>query len=341
VVFSPSGDGLRVGSIVVSDDAPNSPQSIALTGTGSGPSVKRTSVTVAPQLLSFASITVGTTSVSQNIIVTSSGSTTLHISNITLGGANASDFAMTNLCNGSSYAPGATCTIGLTFAPTATGQCAATLTIADDAPNSPQTVSLSGAGTASPAPGLTVASTTSLTVKAGQTATYNLQIVPNFSGGVALQCSGAPLATTCTVPPTLQVTNGSAASFAVAVATTRAAMALPVPSATRIPPYVSLRLLPVLALGTLLFFDLGDSEDATSDGRRRPVGLREGAAWPSGYRDARRSGLRWGRPKPAHRPGNSNARDDTHDATRYLDYHCQYRRSAENNSLPCQPFPLP
>jgi hypothetical protein len=140
----------------------------------------------------------------------------------------------------------------LTFTPAATGQRAATLTIADDAPNSPQAVSLNGAGTASPAPALTVAGTTSLTVKAGQTATYHLQIVPNFSGSIALRCSGAPLAATCTVPPTLQVTNGSAASFAVAVATTGAAMVPPVPSSPRIPPFAYLRLLPLLALAALL-----------------------------------------------------------------------------------------
>jgi hypothetical protein len=64
----------------------------------------RPSVTAAPQLLSFASITVGTTSASQNITVTSSSSTALHISNVALGGANAGDRAMTNGCNGLSYA---------------------------------------------------------------------------------------------------------------------------------------------------------------------------------------------------------------------------------------------
>jgi hypothetical protein len=143
VVFSPTGDGLRAGSIVLAADAPNSPQSIALTGTGSGPTVTRPSVTITPQPLSFASITVGTTSASQNIALTSSGSAALHISSVVLGESNPGDFVtQTNGCTAAGYAPGASCAIALTFTPTAAGQLAATLTITDDAPNSPQSVSL-------------------------------------------------------------------------------------------------------------------------------------------------------------------------------------------------------
>src|SRR5207253_3188850 len=65
------------------------------------------------------------------------------------GGMSASgDFAQTNTC-GASLAPGDTCTINVTFAPTAIGARTGALTLADDAADSPQQVTLSGSGIAS------------------------------------------------------------------------------------------------------------------------------------------------------------------------------------------------
>ena len=50
-----------------------------------------------------------------------------------------------NTC-GASVAAGTSCTIGVTFSPTAAGSVTGTLTFTDDAATSPQVVGLSGTG---------------------------------------------------------------------------------------------------------------------------------------------------------------------------------------------------
>ncbi|PYX94241.1 MAG: hypothetical protein DMG71_13120, partial [Acidobacteria bacterium] len=69
----------------------------------------------------------------------------LLISSMALTGANAADYAQTNNC-ASSVAPGASCTIAVSFTPSATGTRNASLAITDNAPKSPQKVSLTGSG---------------------------------------------------------------------------------------------------------------------------------------------------------------------------------------------------
>src|SRR6202040_3481972 len=97
-----------------------------------------------------------------------SATTALTVSSISTTG----DFAQTNNC-GASLAGGIDCQITVTFTPTTTGNRTGAITITDSSSGSPQTVSLSGMGTdfsiATPTGGSTTASVT-----AGQTATYNL-----------------------------------------------------------------------------------------------------------------------------------------------------------------------
>jgi hypothetical protein len=76
------------------------------------------------------------------VTLTNQGSLTLTVTRIT---PTSSDFAATNNCT--SLIPGASCTINVTFSPTAGGTRAGSLTIVDSDPSSPQLVSLSGTGT--------------------------------------------------------------------------------------------------------------------------------------------------------------------------------------------------
>jgi hypothetical protein len=55
------------------------------------------------------------------------------------------NFTETNTC-GSTLAAGKNCTISVTFTPTQVGALTGTLSVNDNGTNSPQTVSLSGAG---------------------------------------------------------------------------------------------------------------------------------------------------------------------------------------------------
>jgi len=107
------------------------------------------SVTLAPTSLTFTTQAVGTTSPAQNITLTNSQSVTLNISGVTVSGANNTDFSPASTC-GSSVVAGGSCTIGVTFTPGASGTRTATLDVNDDAPNSPQTVSLTGTGSTGP-----------------------------------------------------------------------------------------------------------------------------------------------------------------------------------------------
>jgi alpha-tubulin suppressor-like RCC1 family protein len=140
VSFSPTVSGSDAASLVVTDNAANSPQSLSLTGTGLGPQV-----TLSASSAAFGNQMVGVTSAMQTITLTNSGSAALTITSVALTGANASGFAESTNC-GSSLSPGAHCITSLTFTPSAVQSFAAALTITDSAPGSPHTVSLSGAG---------------------------------------------------------------------------------------------------------------------------------------------------------------------------------------------------
>lgn len=101
------------------------------------------SVALSPASLTFGTQFVQTTSAPQTITLTNGGTAALAITNLTASG----DFAQTNTC-GTSVAAGASCSISVSFTPTSAGQRSGTVTIADNAANSPQTVSLTGTGQA-------------------------------------------------------------------------------------------------------------------------------------------------------------------------------------------------
>ena len=106
--------------------------------------------------LSFGSVVVGSSSAAQTVTLSDSSSTSLRITSIAVTG----DYSQTNTC-GTSVPGRGSCTISITFKPTATGRRNGTLTVRDNANSSPQTASLSGTGTAAPV-SLTI-SPTSLT----------------------------------------------------------------------------------------------------------------------------------------------------------------------------------
>src|SRR5579871_259964 len=138
VTFTPTVGGPQTGTVNISDSASNSPQTVALTGSGTLP------VSLSPASLGFGNVAVGTTSPGKNITVTNHERVTVTFSNVQITGTNASDFAQTNTCT--SVAPGTTCTVTVTFTPSAKGVRQATLTLTDTATNSPQTAKLSGTG---------------------------------------------------------------------------------------------------------------------------------------------------------------------------------------------------
>jgi hypothetical protein len=100
--------------------------------------------TLSPASMNFANQTVGTTSASQIITLTNTGTETLTLSAVTVEGTNASEFKQTNTC-AATLAVSAACQITVTFAPAASGIRSATLNIPHDGIGS-QTVPLTGTG---------------------------------------------------------------------------------------------------------------------------------------------------------------------------------------------------
>src|SRR5439155_11033492 len=126
-------------------------------GTGGSPTAS-----LSPTSLTFPSQTVGTTGTAQAVTLSNSGSAALSITSIAITGTNSGDFGQTNNC-GSSLAAGSSCAINVTFTPAATGTRSATLTVTDNASNSPQTASLTGSGVSSSGTPTATLSPTSLT----------------------------------------------------------------------------------------------------------------------------------------------------------------------------------
>jgi hypothetical protein len=150
VTFAPTLSGARQATLVVADSA--GPQTLQLTGNGLA---AQPTVSLTPSSLTFAPTTAGGISAYQSVVLTNSGSANLHISSILVGGQNSTDFAITNspspsalpsACTTVAYAPNASCSITIVFTPLAPGARNASITVADDAPGSPQTLQLSGTG---------------------------------------------------------------------------------------------------------------------------------------------------------------------------------------------------
>ncbi|HUN33217.1 MAG TPA: choice-of-anchor D domain-containing protein, partial [Trebonia sp.] len=101
-------------------------------------------LTASPSSVSFGNETVGSTSSAQSVTVSNPGSSAVSLSSVGLTGP----FSESNNC-GTSLAAGASCTVSVKFAPTASGSATGTLSVNSSAPGSPLTVALSGTGTSS------------------------------------------------------------------------------------------------------------------------------------------------------------------------------------------------
>jgi Abnormal spindle-like microcephaly-assoc'd, ASPM-SPD-2-Hydin/Glycosyl hydrolases family 39 len=177
ITFTPTTTGPRTATLTFTDTAGNSPQTVALSGTGGSPAPASSNATVAPASLSFATTAVGSTSPLQSVTL-STGPVAIKVSSIGISGANSADFAISSKSCGATLAASSSCTVSIAFKPSATGGRSATLTFNDSAGNSPQSVALFGTGVTSSAS----ASPTSLSFSAtnvGATSTPQLVTLRN------------------------------------------------------------------------------------------------------------------------------------------------------------------
>jgi hypothetical protein len=250
VIFKPLAAGNRSASISISDNAAGNPHSVSLTGTAT-----QASVSLSPSTVNFANQLVASASAPVALTITNTGTGALVIGSISFSGTNAADFTQKSTCTGP-IAPAATCLINVTFTPAAVGPRIATMVLADNASNAPQSIPLTGTAMNFVIDPPNIGAT-SATITAGQTATYQLalQSIDGFAGPVTLTCTGAPAGATCTVIPTpVTLTANATAPFQVQVTTTaRTASANLASPPTPQPPHPPITTLPIVTLPIMTF----------------------------------------------------------------------------------------
>jgi len=153
IVFRPTSAGIQTGSLTVSSNSVNGDTSVSLSGTAV---LSIPVASVSPPTLSFGSLSYGGSSPARAVTLLNTGKAAMSIAGISIA-AGADDFAQTDDCP-ASLDPSASCTILVTFTPSALFARMGMLSVEDDAAGSPHTVSLTGTGTGAAA----TLSTTSL-----------------------------------------------------------------------------------------------------------------------------------------------------------------------------------
>jgi len=144
ITFTPPEAADFTGSVVVVSNATDSPQSIALSGIGVNETGPQVSLSV--NALDFGEQVVDMESDARSIVLTNSGTETLEIDEVVLGGDGSESYNKHDNCHGSSVVSGESCTISVAFTPAHDGTITATLSITDNSSGSPQSVTVTGVG---------------------------------------------------------------------------------------------------------------------------------------------------------------------------------------------------
>jgi len=136
--FLPGSSGAVSGSVSITSNAPTSPTTINLTGTG-----LQAQISANPMSVNFGTVVDQSTN-SQPIILTNNGNATLTFSQITVAGTG---FAQTGLSTTTTIAAGAHMTFNATFGPTTPGAVTGSIALDTNAA-APLVINLSGTGQA-------------------------------------------------------------------------------------------------------------------------------------------------------------------------------------------------
>src|SRR5271170_5547085 len=137
--FAPTSAGAINGSLTILSDASNSPLAISITGTGT-----QAGLTIAPSALTFGNVIVGQSG-TQSVKLTNSGNSSVTINLATVAG---NGFGVSGLSLPTTLTSGQSLSFNAQFAPTASGAATGSITFTDNAPGSPQVVSMVGTGVA-------------------------------------------------------------------------------------------------------------------------------------------------------------------------------------------------
>ncbi len=237
VQYTPTAVTTSAGTLTVVTNATDGTQKIAsLLGAGvTGPTV---TASITPTSNSYGNVTVGSSSTATFTIENTGGSINLTIASATVSAA---PFVKTaDNCTGATLPLAGTCTVEVTYFPTAATNSLGTLTVVTNATNGTQKIaSLSGTGVTGPTVTASITPTSnafgSVTVGSSSSATFTIE---NTGGTVNLtitsatasaapfiktadNCTGAtlPLAGTCTIEVTYFPTTAAVSSGTLTVVT--------------------------------------------------------------------------------------------------------------------------
>jgi len=151
IAFHPTAEGIRDGSLHVTNNATSTPASVRIVGRGV--------VTVPPRPLSmvdhltFGPQPVGTKSAGQTLAITNNSTSAVSVTGLSASG----DFSVSDTCP--TIAAHATCSPLVFFQPTAVGDRAGAITVHALADLVPYTVNLAGSGTVNSVPALALSVT--------------------------------------------------------------------------------------------------------------------------------------------------------------------------------------
>jgi hypothetical protein len=194
-------------------------QQVALNGTGTPPAAgSGGAVTLSPISMDFGIQGVNSISSPQMLTVINSSSSPLSGMSI----AASAGFAITNNACTVTVAPGASCTVGVTFAPQTTGKQDGAIQVTVNGSSVPFNLTVTGTGADFQ---LSVQGESSSTVTGGSSATYQLLLTPvgASAGQVTFSCTGVPEGSTCIANPANVTMTGTGATATVQVTVNTAA----------------------------------------------------------------------------------------------------------------------
>ena len=209
VSFAPAGAGSASGNISVVSNAANSVSTVALSGMGVQPQIS-----AAPGSVSFGTVTVGQTS-SQAVTLTNAGGAPLNITQLAGPGTG---FSLTGLALPLTLAPGKSTAFTVSFTPTSGASSSSSLMLMSNAPTSPTTIPLSGAGSAQVlqlTPSTTALSFGNQTLNASATQSVTLTNTGNSAVSISqVNVAGTGFSLSGSAP-VVTLSAGQAASFSV------------------------------------------------------------------------------------------------------------------------------
>jgi hypothetical protein len=137
--FTPTVKGTRTGTLQLTDNAPDNPQRVTLTGTA-------ISIAVLPTAVDFGSLKIGLSSAPQSFTVSNASNASVNITGISITGTPTDYTISANTC-GSTLAAQTGCSLNVSFNPTKKGVRTAKLSVANDGGGTATTATLTGTGT--------------------------------------------------------------------------------------------------------------------------------------------------------------------------------------------------